>query len=1055
MTAVTPDAHARESLSTLFFRNRHLLTLSIVIILVAGLSALVNLPRIEDPRITHRNPRILTVLPGASAARVEALVTEKLEDKLKEVSEIKEIESTSRAGVSLINLELQDAIDRRENEAVFSKIRDKLADAERDLPPGASKPDFDDKRGAVAFTLITAITWRSDDRPQLGILNRLAEELADRLRNVPGTEIVRLYGEPEEEITVTVDPGELAALGLSAPQVSARIAAADAKRPAGVLRTPERDVMMEVVGELDSIQRIAAIPLLDNGTGGMVKLGDIATVAKDWQDPPREIALTEGARAVFVAARVEQAVRVDSWAQAAREVVQTFTADVDDGLGVEIVFDQSRYTEARLSSLGGNLIAGALVVILVVLVGMGWRAALIVGAALPLSAGAALFGLTFFGQQIHQMTIFGMIIAIGLLIDNAIVITEEVRKQLCAGLAPKAAVAAAVGHLFTPLLASTLTTLLGFMPIFLLPGNVGDFVSPIAISVVLALIASFFISMTLIAALAGLFLGPGAAGKTSRWWQDGLASRSLARAYRKALLAAVKRPLLAVLAACVLPVAGFGLATTLGHQFFPPADRNQFEVEVWLPNDASLARSADYARRIEAVIREQEGIESINWLVGGSFPSVYYNLVMNKDDKPAYAHAIVLADNLARANALIPRLQAELDARFPQAQIVVSPFGQGPPIDAPISFRLVGPNLERLKHYGDELRRVMYSVPAVLHSQATVLGGEPKLWFEADEYKTRLAGLALDELAGQFQGNLEGRVGGSLLEDLEDLPVRIRYGHAERSSLDNIASLNLVSPQVVAGNGWIPAEAIGEMAIRPELSSITRRNNERVNNIRGYITQGALPIEVTDAILRKLEEEGFTLAPSYRLEVAGDSEEQRQAIGHLMTYLPVLLVLMVATVVLSFRSAILAGFIGAVAVMSIGLGMLSLWISGFPIGFNPILGSAGLVGVAINGTIVVLAAIRANPAARVGDPQAVVDETLGSTRHILSTTLTTMGGFLPLLLFTGGDFWPPLAVVIAGGVGFAVILALLFTPAIYCLVYGRRSASVAQTLPAHAEGAMP
>ncbi len=1035
----TESAPKRE-IHTLFLRNRHLLVLSIAVLLIAGLSALLNAPRIEDPRITNRNPIILTVLPGASAARVEALVTKKLEDGLREVSEIKEIESSSRPGISLISLELEDRIDRNSNEAVFSKIRDKLADVEQVLPPGASSPDFDDKRGAVAYSLIAAVWWNAKTTPRLGMVTRLAEELADRLRRLPGTENVRLFGDTQEEVTVTVEPGELSALGLSTADVSDLISAADAKIPAGVLRTHRRHLLLEVAGELESVRRIAEIPLATNVSGGVVKLGDIAEVDKNWLDPPRAIAYADGSRGVLVAARVETGVRVDLWAEAARDLIAEFTGEMHKGIGVDIAFDQSRYTAERLSGLGSDLAAGAVVIMLVVLIGMGWRAALIVGVALPLSAAFILFGLTFFGQQIHQMTIFGMIIAIGLLIDNAIVVTDEVRKRLRQGSAPPEAMGAAVRHLFSPLLASTLTTILGFMPIFLLPGNVGDFVSPIAVSVVLALAGSFLISMTIIAALAAAYVGPTGTPAPWMWWRDGFYSTALTRFYRRALRAALERPLVSIAVSLTLPALGLALAGTLGNQFFPLADREQFEVQVWLPNDASLERTARVSRDIEEVIRDHAGIVQVDWLVGASYPSVYYNLIMDQDNDPAYAQAIVRGEDLETVNTLIPRLQAKLDARFPEAKILVSLFGQGPPYEAPVAFRLVGPNLVQLKQYGDELRRIMHTHPAILHTMATVTGGKPKLWLEADEYEARVAGLTLSEVAGQFQGNLEGRVGGSVLEDLEELPVRIRYGRSERGSLDRIGSINLVSRETAAQQLWIPARAIGEFRIRPELASITRRNGERVNKVLGWVDQGALPIDVTNDILEQLAGEGLELPQGYRLEIAGDREEQGRAVQQLMTYVPVLVALMIATLVLSFRSALLAGVIGAVAVLSIGLGMLSLWLSGFPLGFNPILGSAGLVGVAINGTIVVLAAIRSNPEARQGDAAAIVDEVLGSTRHILSTTLTTMGGFLPLFLFSGGSFWPPLAVVIAGGVGLSVILSLLFTPAAYYLIFRRRSA---------------
>ena len=238
---------------------------------------------------------------------------------------------------------------------------------------------------------------------------------------------------------------------------------------------------------------------------------------------------------------------------------------------------------------------------------------------------------------------------------------------------------------------------------------------------------------------------------------------------------------------------------------------------------------------------------------------------------------------------------------------------------------------------------------------------------------------------------------------------------------------------------WIPATSLGSVALTPEASSISRLDGVRSNDVLGYIRRDALAIDVTNAIMARVEAEGFDVPPGYAFEVAGDSEQQADALGDLLTYLPVLLMLMIGTIVLSFRSNRLALLIGVVAVLSVGLGMLSLWIGGYARGFNAIIGSVGLVGVAINGTIVVLAAIRANAESRAGHLQAIVDETIGATRHIVSTTATTVGGFIPLLLFTGGDFWPPLAIVIAGGVGFSITLSLVFTPAVYYWLHRART----------------
>ena len=1037
--------HPAGRFANLLLKNRYAFVLLIAVILMAGWSAISNMPRIEDPRITNRYPRIITQVPGASAERVEALVTDVLEDELKELSEIKKVESTSRAGISILAIELQDTITRDTNEAVFSKIRDRMADAASRFPPGAGQPVFDDKSSAVAFSLIASITWINDEPPALGVLHRLALDLADQLRDVSGTDVVRLYGAPREEIAVDVDADRLAALNITVPQLAASIAGDDPKAPAGALRGRDRDLFLEVGGELDSAARIGAIPLLGSASSSLVRVDDVASVTRRWQEPAYDLARIDGRRGILIAVRTEENIRVDNWATNAKATVAAFQQSVGPAVGIDVVFDQSAYTQERLSGLSSNLLAGAVVVMLVVFLGMGWRAALVVGAALPLSGSLAVFGLTLFDQQLHQMSIFGMIIAIGLLIDNAIVMTDDIKQAIDAGKTRGAAARGAIAHLFVPLLASTLTTILGFMPVFLLPGAMGDFVGPIAISVVLALVASFFVSMTLIPAFAAMLLRPRSGDGPGRFWRHGIRLEKTGAWYRATLARAVQRPLATITLCLVLPVAGFVLAGTLGKEFFPPADRDQFEIQVWMPSATSIERTAEVARDIETSLRQRDGVDAVHWLVGGSFPTIYYNRIMKQNGNPSYAHAMVYTDTVRSAKRLTASLQGDLGDQFPEAQIVVAPFSQGPPVDSPVGFRITGPDTDTLRRLGDEVRAIMHQVPAITQTRASIRGGEPKLILDADDEAARLAGLSLTGVATQLQASLEGQVGGAVLEDLESLPVRIRYARDERNTLAAINATRLVTPQ---SRDWIPVSALGELMLVPEAAGITRYNGQRVNNILGYLRADALALDVTNQIFALLDDKGFDLPPGYSLTAAGDTEAQKDAFGQLLIYLPILMMLMITTLILSFRSVALAGVIATVAFLAVGLGMLSLWIGQFALGFNAIIGSAGLIGVAINGTIVVLAALRSDADATLGKQDAIVRETVGATRHIVSTTLTTLGGFMPLLLLSGGDFWPPLAIVIAGGVGFSITLSLFFTPAMYRLLTRRLRFDVQLAVPA-------
>ncbi|MEC8490889.1 MAG: efflux RND transporter permease subunit, partial [Pseudomonadota bacterium] len=346
----------------------------------------------------------------------------------------------------------------------------------------------------------------------------------------------------------------------------------------------------------------------------------------------------------------------------------------------------------------------------------------IVGLALPLCAAFALFSLSFYDEQIHQMSIFGMIIAIGLLIDNAIVITDEIRINLQdPNLTRVGAMAKSVSHLFVPLLASTLTTILGFMPIFLLDGNIGDFVGPIAISVVMALMGSLFISLTIIAALAARFLPKHDNSSqhetaSKAWWKVGLQAPELSLAFKKQLGRWIKQPILVLPIIALLCLSGFVLSKSLANVFFPSADRDQFEVYLWTKEGSSIDNTTNYVKKVDSAIRSEQGVKQVSWLVGGSAPSVYYNQTMTRDNMPYFANAVVSTDTVDDAVALVGKLQQELDSAYPEVQIVVRAFGQGPPIAAPVEVEIFGPDLNVLNDLGDKVRMLMSEVDGISQS---------------------------------------------------------------------------------------------------------------------------------------------------------------------------------------------------------------------------------------------------------------------------------------------------------------------------------------------------
>jgi len=1023
--------------STLFYRQWRLFALAVGMILALGAAALTTIARQEDPTITNLFATVVTPYPGADPGRVEALVTEPIEAELEEIAEIETITSTSRTAISVVQIELSSFITEQEIEQAWSEIRDALADAAVAFPAGVPEPEFDNDRTG-AFTAIGAVLPRDGRAVPPSIQRRYAEALQDRLRQVPGTEIVRLFGAETEEIRVAVDPDRLAAVGLEAGAVAAAIARADAKVEAGRLRGDRADLLVEVAGEIDGLDRIRRIPVRDGDDGRILRVGDVATVERATVDPPASVAYADGTRGVLVAAKMEEDLQVDRWMADVRDELDAFAAALPGGLEHRLLFDQSRYTADRLGGLLGNLAMGVGLVVAVLLVTLGWRAALIVAAILPLTSLGTIAVLQAIGVPIHQMSVTGLIVALGLLVDAAIVMTDQVRQRLAEGLARVQAVGGAVRRLAVPLLASTVTTILAFLPMALLPGPAGDFVGSIALSVIVMLSVSLVLALTVTPALAGWMLPDRERADGGGPLGSGIRVPVLARAFEGSLRLALRHRRLAVLGALILPVAGFGAFPTLTAQFFPGVERDQFHVQLHLPGATAIERTASAAMQAEEILRGLGDVAHVHWVVGESAPSFYYNMTMTQDGVPSFAEALVTTTSAAATDDVIAQARAALDRRLPEAQAIVRELVQGPPVEAPVELRLVGPDLGTLRALGERLRAEMAAVPAITHTRATLLGGDPKLVFDLDEETVRLAGLELAEVAAQLDAALEGAVGGSLVEATEELPVRVRLGEAARGSAEAIRSLDVLPPDAPARAAagaypGIPLTALGAPSLEPAESPIARRDGERVNTVQGYVALGVLPEEALAAVQARLDAADIALPPGYRLEIGGDADARSETVNNLISTLGLVVTLTVATIVLTFNRFRLALVAGAVAVLSMGLSLLALAAFAYPFGIQALIGVIGSIGVSINAAIIVMTALQADERAMAGDRRRMAAIVAGASRHIVSTTLTTFGGFLPLIL-AGGGFWPPFAMAIAGGVLLSMVVSFYFTPPMFALV---------------------
>lgn len=1028
-----------------FFTNLRLLALTIILLLGWGLSSYQSLPRQEDPQLVSRVAVVTTAFPGASAERVEALVTTVLEEELAEIEEISVIESESRVGFSTVSVELGESI--VETQPVWSKVRDEMDDATTRFPAGVADPELSEVL-VKAYTFVTALRWTLPEAPNYAILRRYAEELGVILRGVDGTEEVDFFGNPDEEILVEINAPELVGVGLSPQQLANQISLHDAKASAGQLRTGSETVALEIESDLETTEQIRQIPI-QTSSGQFARLSDIASVSRGVRYPLSDQAIVGGQPAVVLGVMMQSGLRIDQWAAQTQAAVADFRDLVPAGISLDVIFDQSGYVKNRIDTLMLNLVLGAFLVFSVTLVAMGWRSALVVGAALPFTIFAVFGWMTVLGVPVHQMSVTGLIIALGLLIDNAIVVVDEIQADIAEGMTPLKAATKTVNYLRVPLLASTATTVLTFLPIYLLPGSAGEFVGSIALGVILAIISSLALSLTLIAALAALALGHqgsrqlgsprGLRGRVTQflhqpgvWWNEGLSVPRLAHVYRWSIGRTVARPLLAIAITLSIPLIGFISAGTLENQFFPLLDRDQFHIEMEFSSQTSIEAVQNQVMQAREVILQHDNVEDVYWFVGESAPRFYYNLQGDRENQPYYAQAMVQLKSEDGVEALVQAVQIELDEQFPNARVIAQKFQQGPPFDAPVEMRLYGPNLDELRRLGMEVRELMVTIPDVLHVRDDLTAGQPKLGIYLDDEQVRQAGLTNTEIAQQLDAYSEGITGGAVLESTENLPVRVRLANRDRASLEALASLDL-QPAQSSDRAFRPASALGEFELMPQLATIARRNEQRVNTVQAFITAGVLPSTVLTALQTRLEAANFELPPGYRYEFGGEFEEQNTAMGNLLLFVPLLVVGMVAALVLSLGSFRLAGILAVVAIGSVGMALLSLKVFGAVLGFMAIVGTMGLIGIAINDSIVVLTSLDQDPEAHNGNPQAVQRVTLRATRHVLTTTVTTIVGFVPLLL-EGDPFWRPLSVAIAGGMSGATILALYFVPASYMLI---------------------
>lgn len=1010
----------------LTYRQPRLLVLMIALILVGGLSVLTTIGRQEDPSITNLYAMISTPFPGAEASRVEELLTIPIEERLRRIPEIDLIESTSSADISVISVELMASVDENQIERIWAEVRDELEEARPSYPEGAG-PSKVDTDFANTFAAIIAISAARSDIPP-AILGRYAKALSLQLQNVSGTSNIKTFGIPEEEIRVEIPPATLASLSLTVADIATAITQADGRTKAGRLANNGLNLQLNASEEITTLQDLYDVELR-TGKDAALHLGTVAEISRTVRDPAQTLALHNGKDAILVAARVQDGERIDRWSSDIHAELAAFESTAPEGLRIEMIFDQSRYTDERLSEVASSLAIGLVLVVAILLVSMGLRAALIVGATIPLVGLATIASLYYVGVPIHQMSITGLIVALGLVVDANIVMVDEIMRRIAAGQSRATAVSGSIRRLAAPLMASTLTTAFAFMPMLLLPGAPGDFISTIAIAVILMLGWSFVIALVIASGLAGRLLPEQQVDKANSALLDWFAAvLGWALTYPRLSLPLFLSPAL----------LGFVLAPTLPSQFFPGVDRDQFQVEIHMAPGVPIEQTRAAAKAVGDALRADPLVQGVTWMVGRGIPVFYYNVLSQEGSTPHYAHAMVVTQSPAATLDILRRVQGNLGADIPAAQVVVRRLVQGPPVTAPVETRLFGQDVTALREAGEEIRRIMIGTPGVVGTRASLSGGAPGMILEIDEARAEALGFENAAVAAQIGDLFDGRVGGAIQEGEEQIPIRVMAAQETLQSINAIGDLYLIPPHARGGDSdafaATPLSSLATIRLMQKESALFRRNGERVNIVQAFTAADVLPQSVEAGLLARLETAGFALPKGIRMQTGGDSDARDQTMKDLQASLGVIVVLAVATVILTFGSFRLAAISGIVCLLSVGSSLLCLALTAQPLGIMSIIGIIGAIGVSINAAIIVITALQDDLRARGQDMKAIVLVVSRSVRHISSTTITTFAGFLPLI-FAGGGFWPPFAIAIAGGVLLSAIISLVVTPVLFAMFW--------------------
>ncbi len=1027
------------SLTRFAVRYRPVTYVLLISILGLGALAVFTLSRREDPDLQGRFMQIIALYPGATASQVEELVTDKLERTLLELDDIKTVQSTSRPGITVLSVEVSDHV--HDVKKFRDELRDRISDIRGSLPRGVTSVDVDD-RFADTAALILAVT-------QDGATDRQREDLAklvrDRLRRLSEVGEVNLVGAQQERITVSLSAQRMARLAVTPTQVGDAIARRNVlPSSGGSVALGSARFAIQPTGNLTGTSDIANL-IVATPNGAPIYLRDVATVTRGYEDPPASLLRVNGKPAVGVSVTMRKGFNITTLGAEAKQILAQLRADLPAGAQITLVNDLPKSVEGRMGEFQENLITGIALIVVVLFLFMGVRSALIVGAMLPITILGTFAAMYVFGRDIQQISIAALIIALGLVVDNSIVVVDNIERKMSQGLDREQAAIEGTEALRIPLLTSNLTTVASFAPMLLLSGGVGEFIRDLGIVTSLATLISLLFNYTVAPLIAARFLRGAQEERPNRVQRGfmrlvdrlrdgiaGLAARGL------------RHPFLTVgLAGAALVGAGL-LIPRLGVQFFPSAVRSQFTIDVWLPEGRDIRATERVAARVEGSVRTQPGIRSVATYVGQGGPRFYYN-VSPESPTPNYAQIVVNTENAESTHPLVQQLQRLVNAQIPDARITVNTLEQGPPVGAPIAVRVMGDNITDLRKVGEQIKTILNATPgavSVYHNY-----GELPLALKVavDEDQAARAGLSSSDIAQATQMGFSGLTVSSLREGDKEIPIQLRLDAAERTGAQAISDLYVPSTTGEA----VPLRQVATVTLAPQEARIVRRNHVRTLTVYAYSDGTRLASQILAEAQPKIA--ALPLPSGVTLGYGGEQEEIGRTFTELMLILNLSIAANLVIVLWEFNSFRAGLTILAAIPLSMTGAILGLYWMHQPFGFMAFLGIISLAGVVTNHAIVLFE--YALEEQRQGLPlnQALLSAGRKRLRPVLLTVLLSIFGVLPQAL-NGGSLWPPLAWALIFGLLMSLVLTLVVMPSFYTVLSSlqaprRDSAPLSDTQP--------